>query len=81
VKWRHITHGYPDRIEGLKRLKAHELLEVEERPTESDLKQAYRTKVKAYHPDRVDPFLRPHAQEILKLINTAYAALVTRCRR
>jgi len=81
VKWRPIGQGYSDRIQGLKRLKPHELLEVSEHPSHAELKLAHRAKVKAYHPDRLDPFLRPQAQEILKLVNAAYEHLLTSCKR
>ena len=81
MKWRPLKRGYTDRIEELKGLRPHQLLEVEEHPSESELKRAYRAKVKAYHPDRLDPFLRSQAQEILKLINSAYETLLMSCRR
>jgi curved DNA-binding protein CbpA len=81
VKWKPIRQGYSDRIDELRRKPPHELLEIREHPTLSQLKHAYRAKVKAYHPDRLDPFLRPHAQEILKIINGAFEVLMRRCRR
>jgi DnaJ-class molecular chaperone len=81
VRWRPITRGYRSRIDQLRRLRPHQLLEIEECPSVAEIKHAYRAKVKAYHPDRVDAFLKPHAQEMLKLLNAAYEALLARCRR
>jgi DnaJ-class molecular chaperone len=80
VKWKPIRQGYRDRLEALRQLPPHELLEVSEQPTEHELKTAYRAKVKAYHPDRLDPFLRAQSQEVLKVINTAYEALRKSCK-
>ena len=79
MRWRPIVCGYHSRIDQLRRLQPHELLEVHERASMAEIKHAYRAKVKAYHPDRLDPFLKPQAQEMLKLLNAAYEALRASC--
>ena len=51
---------------------AHELLGVSESATDADLTKAYRRLVAKYHPDRLDPFLKPYADRLMRLINAAY---------
>jgi curved DNA-binding protein CbpA len=80
MRWRSLRAGYRNPLEGLRRMRPHEILGLPEHPTALEVKHAYRAKVKAYHPDRVDPFLRPQAEEMVKLLNAAYAALMERCK-
>lgn len=51
---------------------AHDLLGVSESATDAELTQAYRRLVAKYHPDRLDPFLRPYSDRFMRLINAAY---------
>ena len=53
-------------------LPAHELLGVPETATEVEVTHAYRRLVARYHPDRLDPFLKPYADRLMRLINAAY---------
>ena len=80
MRWRSLRAGYRNPFEALRRLPPHEILGLPEHASSFEVKRAYRAKVKAYHPDRVDPFLRPQAEEMLKLLNSAYASLMERCR-
>ncbi len=72
MKWRPLNGKYRDRIEVLRAMPPHELLGVAADATPENIKRAYRRKARAYHPDRIDPFLRPHGEEIMKLLNRAY---------
>jgi curved DNA-binding protein CbpA len=80
MKWRSLRAGYRNPLEEMRGLPPHEVLGLPEHPTALEVKRAYRAKVKAYHPDRMDPFLRPQAEEMLKLLNAAYASLMETCR-
>lgn len=53
-------------------LPAHELLGISESATVAEVTQAYRRLVAKYHPDRLDPFLRPYSDRLMRLINAAY---------
>ena len=46
--------------------------------TLEELKSAYIVLVKTYHPDRSDPFMARHNEEVIKLINAAYEKLKDR---
>jgi curved DNA-binding protein CbpA len=80
MRWRSLAGKYQDRIELLRELAPHELLGVTVDATAAEIKQAYRQKVRVYHPDRIDAFLRPHAEEITKLLNHAYQTMLSRLK-
>jgi DnaJ-class molecular chaperone len=63
------------------RLSDHELLGVAATASEAEIKAAYRKKARVYHPDFVDPFLRRHGEEVMKLLNRAYDHMLSRARR
>jgi DnaJ-class molecular chaperone len=50
----------------------HELFGVVESATDAELTRAYRRLVAKYHPDRLDPFLKPYSDRLMRLINAAY---------
>jgi DnaJ-class molecular chaperone len=81
MKWRPLNGKYQDRIEVLRAMPPHVLLDVAANATAEEIKRAYRRKVKTYHPDRIDSFLRPHGEEIMKLLNRAYQVLQTGLQR
>jgi DnaJ-class molecular chaperone len=72
IKWQDKTFSFQGELKRLQGISPFALLGVSEQATESEVKAAYRRKVMAYHPDRADPFMRAHGEEVVKLLNTAY---------
>jgi curved DNA-binding protein CbpA len=81
MRWRSVALGHKDRLEALQLQQPHERLGVAPDANPDEVKRAYRLKVLAYHPDRLDPFLRAHGEEVMKLLNQAYRALLGEKRR
>ena len=75
MKWKNITASYADRIREMEKLAPHQLLGIDEQASAKEVKAAYLRLVKAYHPDRSDPFMARYNQEVTKLINVAYKRL------
>jgi DnaJ-class molecular chaperone len=75
TRWKDLRSGYNDRIAELAALQPHELLGVCADATAEELRSAYISLVKAYHPDRSDPFMARHNEKVIKLINVAYEKL------
>ena len=69
---------YTDRSEILSRQQPHEILSVPESATLDEIKAAYRTLVKIYHPDRSHEFVKAANAEVTKVINGAYEQMVKR---
>jgi len=78
MRWKELRNGYKDRVAELAALPPHELLGVTSGATAEELKSAYIRMVKTYHPDRSDPFMARHNEEVIKLINAAYEKLKDR---
>ena len=80
MKWRSLVPP-PAPLEELRRLPAHELLGVPATAPEAEVKAAFRRKARLYHPDFVDPFLKRHGEEVMKLLNRAYQHMLARGRQ
>jgi DnaJ like chaperone protein len=82
-----IAHGLKlktQEFEGIKAMffkaadQAYKILEIDHSASEADIKKAYRTMVKKYHPDRLqtkDPALVKGAQEKFRLVQEAYETI------
>lgn len=70
-----IALGYQDRLARLAALDPHELLGVSRDAAADAVRRAYWEKARLYHPDRLHPFMAKYGEEILKLLNDAYARL------
>jgi DnaJ like chaperone protein len=75
MKWRNIPNAYQDRIAELTaqlEMDPFTVLGIEASASDDEVRLAYRKRVRAYHPDRQDEFIRLHAQEVIKIVNSAY---------
>ena len=79
MKWKDISfEGYQSKLEQLKTLTPNEILEVGRDASIQEIKAAHRAKMKIYHPDKNSDFTKEYAEEVGKLLNNAYQALLTR---
>lgn len=73
MKWQPISQVVGESfVEQMNSRSIHQLLAVPDLATDAELARAYRRFVSRYHPDRLDPFLRPHADRLMRLVNSAY---------
>ena len=75
MKWRDRPPQLADELARLRTLEPHELLAVPAGAPMEAVKRAYRQLAKVYHPDTADPFMRAYNEQVLKMINDAYAKL------
>ena len=71
MKWKNLTRDYQNQIDKIGEQDSYQRLAVERNCTMAEVKAAYREKVKLYHPDGKDDFMKDYSQEILKLLNEA----------
>jgi DnaJ-class molecular chaperone len=76
MKWRNRNPNLSDELSRLRALSPREVLRVGPHATMEEIKAAYRTAMKAYHPDKADPFMRRHNEEITRIIIQAYKDLI-----
>ena len=58
-------------------LEPHEVLNIAPGASADEIKSAYRQMVKVYHPDKSDPFMRKHNEQVIKIVNDAYEQLMS----
>jgi DnaJ-class molecular chaperone len=75
MEWREVKKSYRDRLDELAHLRPAQLLEVPDDAPREEIRKAYLAKVRTYHPDAVDPFVKAYSEEVLKLVNRAYEVL------
>lgn len=78
MKWKSRSPQLSDELSRLSGLEPHELLSIATDAGADDIKGAYRQMVKVYHPDKADPFMRKHNEQVIKLVNAAYERLMAR---
>lgn len=78
MKWKERVPQLADELSRLCGLSPDELLKVPPDATVETIKAAYRRMARAYHPDKADPFMRKHNEQVMKLVNDAYARLITK---
>ncbi len=73
MKWTPLSQESGDvYFDRLRLMPPHELLGVCKTATDIEVTRAYRRLVARYHPDRLDPFLKPYSDRLMQLINVAY---------
>jgi DnaJ-class molecular chaperone len=76
MKWKNRKPQLSDELARLAGLEPRELLNVAMDATAEEIKSAYRQIAKVYHPDKADPFMRKHNEQVIKLVNDAYERLM-----
>lgn len=74
--WKDLGTKRRSLLDEWRRKPAHEVLGVDPGSTPEEIRLAYLAKIKAYHPDRSDPFVRGYNQEMAKIVNQAYEQLM-----
>lgn len=81
MEWKNIKSDYASRLDALAQLPPHELLGVPADATVDEIKNAYRDKVKLYHPDKTDEFMKRYGERVVGLLNEAKRILLeNKCR-
>ena len=82
LEWNNIDlSGYQSNLEILKNLPPHEILNIHEDASLEQIKNAYREKMKIYHPDKNQNFTKDYAEEVGKILNNSYQNLVNRIKK
>ena len=71
MKWKELNR-YSNIIEELQNKDPYEILGVKKTASQEEIRKAYIKKVKTYHPDNSDEFIKNNNEEIMKIINDAY---------
>lgn len=76
IKWHDLKSPYQDQLARAAQQDPYELLSLLPGSSIEQIKAAYRAKLKLYHPDKTDPFLKAFGTEMTKLLTAAYKTLV-----
>jgi DnaJ-class molecular chaperone len=69
LKWKNIEPYHVSQLDKLRNMTPYERLDVLPDTELSQIKLAYRKKVRQYHPDRASSFMTSYFQEMTKLFN------------
>lgn len=75
MRWLKFENRYHSHLERLKSLSPYDLIGVDSTASKSELRSAYLSKIKIYHPDRAGKFMKQYCEEVTKLLNSAYEDL------
>jgi molecular chaperone DnaJ len=76
MRWADRRQGWKDVLQDLQHKAPHEVLGVTPDAPKNEIRAAYLSLVKRYHPDKSDQFMQTFNGEMLKLINSAYEKMV-----
>jgi molecular chaperone DnaJ len=76
MKWRERRPQLADELSRLEGLDPAEILQVPPEASFDEIRGAYRRLARVYHPDKSDPFMKKHNEQVMKLINDAYQRLM-----
>jgi DnaJ-class molecular chaperone len=77
MRWKNIKRQLPDELARLSALEPHKVLDIAPDAGVDAIKAAYRRLARIYHPDRSDPFMRKHNEQVMKIVNDAYHQLMS----
>lgn len=75
MRWLIFENRYHSYLEKLKSLSPYDLIGVDSHASKAELRSAYLSKIKVYHPDRAGMFMKQYCEEVTKLLNSAYEDL------
>jgi curved DNA-binding protein CbpA len=75
MKWKELKEAHSNRLSEMAKMSPHALLGIPANAAPDQIKTAYLELVKTYHPDKSDPFMARHNEEVIKLVNAAYEKL------
>ena len=78
MRWKNRKPQLSDELARLQALEPHEVLNIAPGASIDQIKVAYRRLAKIYHPDRSGPFMKNHNEQVMKIVNDAYAQLMSR---
>ncbi len=76
MNWKNLHNQYKSNLERLRAQSSYEILGVSPGVSKEELRNAYISKIKVYHPDKAGKFMESYCQEVTKLINAAYEELM-----
>lgn len=78
MEWKDIKNKYESELDRLKNQTPYERLGVTQYSTIKEVKDAYRRKMRIYHPDRTDIFMSTYSEEVTKLLNESFEQIKRR---
>ena len=72
VRWQDLSIRPTIDLEALEAMDPFQLLGVTRGSTRAEVRRAYLALVRAYHPDRLDEFMRRQGERVTRILNAAY---------